>query len=150
MSKEQAMRFMLLTEADEDLKREYRGIVNRYEVKNLTEQEQEKIILEEVIPLASSKGFDLSTEDFKELLQPVKKQLIDAELDQAVGGRGQFFDPVGGYTFFCELTPDDETFWRIYKGSVSIVPVTNIVFRGCRMVVNPVLPVSTSKKNDNN
>ena len=117
MSKEQAMRFMLLTEADEDLKREYRGIVNRYEVKNLTEQEQEKTILEEAIPLASSKGFDLSTEDFKELLQPVKKQLIDAELDQAVGGRGQFFDPVGGYTFFCELTPDDETFWRIYKGS---------------------------------
>lgn len=117
MSKEQALRFMLLTEGDEDLKREFRSIVNRYKVKNLTEQEQEKIILEEMIPLAGSKGFDLSTEDFKELLQSVEKQLTDAELGQAVGGRGQFFDPVGGYTFFCELTPDDETFLRTYKGS---------------------------------
>ena len=90
MSKEQAMRFMLLTEADEDLKREYRGIVNRYEVKNLTEQEQEKIILEEVIPLAKSKGYDFSLGDFQELLQPAKKQLTDEELDEAVGGRGQF------------------------------------------------------------
>ena len=33
MSKEQAMRFMLLTEVDEDLKQKYQGIVNKYEEK---------------------------------------------------------------------------------------------------------------------
>ncbi|MBP7331142.1 MAG: hypothetical protein BWY65_01033 [Firmicutes bacterium ADurb.Bin373] len=131
MSKEQALRFMLLTEGDEDLKREFRSIVNRYKVKNLTEQEQEKIILEEMIPLAGSKGFDLSTEDFKELLQSVEKQLTDAELGQAVGGRGQFLVPATEHIIFCELAPDDETFLRIYKGSGDVYcPSHEYIFRG--------------------
>ncbi|MDD4169456.1 MAG: hypothetical protein PHD36_04220 [Desulfotomaculaceae bacterium] len=88
MSKEQAIRFMMLTERDEELKGKYQGIVNKYEGKNFTEEKRKKIILEEVIPLAKTKGFDFSTGDFQELLQPAKKQLTDEELDQAVGGRG--------------------------------------------------------------
>ena len=50
--------------------------------------EQEKIILEEVIPLAKTKGFDFSTEDFQKLLQPAKKQLTDEELIKRLGVEG--------------------------------------------------------------
>lgn len=117
MSKEQAIRFLLLTERDEELKSKYKGIVNKYEGKNLTEEEYEKIIPAEVIPLAKSLGFDFSAGDFRELLQPVKKQLTDEELDEAVGGRGQFsrqFAPIE-FTYLCELAPDDETFRMYYE-----------------------------------
>lgn len=117
MSKEQAIRFMLLTKEDKDLKQKYQGIVNKYEGKNLTKEEQEKIILEEVIPLAKSKGYDFSLGDFQELLQSAKKQLTDEELEQTVGGRGRFTDHK--YVYTCELVTGDTTFFMYLFNRIS-------------------------------
>ncbi|MGI6711838.1 MAG: hypothetical protein ACOX4L_03765 [Bacillota bacterium] len=137
MSKEQAISFLLLTVRDEELKRKYKGILNKYEGKSLTEGEQKKIILEEVIPLAKSLGFDFSTEDFRELLQPVKKLLTDEELDEAVGGRGQFSEvySILEFTYTCELAPDDETFRMYYMNNaqncLSYEPLSQHIYKRC-------------------
>lgn len=89
-SKEQAYRFMMFTEVNEDLKQRYQSIMSKFEGKDLTKEEQTEIIRTEVMPLAKSIGFDFGTEDFRELLQPATMQLTDEELDKAVGGLIEF------------------------------------------------------------
>jgi hypothetical protein len=67
MPKENALRFMMLAKTHEDVKRQYKDILNKYVGKDLTKEEHERIILQEVIPLAKSMGFDFSLEDFQKL-----------------------------------------------------------------------------------
>lgn len=120
MSKEQAIRFMLHIERDEELKRKYQDIKNKYEEKNLTKEEQEKIIMEEVIPLAKSMNFDFCTGDFQELLQPEKQQLNDEELDEVVGGSGQFIS--GNLKYSCEKIHNNEEFRRFAMAERNYCP----------------------------
>ncbi|HCF70903.1 MAG TPA: hypothetical protein DER33_04835 [Syntrophomonas sp.] len=89
-----------------------------------------------MIPLARSTGFD-----FQELLQPVKKQLTDEELDKAVGGRGQFAE------FSCELALDDETF-RMYYESFTRNNCPSFEHNGAELRIERVRFVSTLELNE--
>lgn len=124
MSKENALRFMLLMDKDEELERNYGNIRVKYEDQHLSEEERDKIVLEEVIPLAKAAGFDLSLEDMKALYKPVGRELADEELDEVVGGRGEFTithqNTIGitRFTYYCELAPDNQTFIARKKASL--------------------------------
>lgn len=111
MPKEQVLRSIVFTERDEELRRKYQSIVDKYEGKGLTEEEYERAVWDEVISLAKGIGFDTGTGNFRELLYD-SKQLTDEELDAAVGGKGQFtrMDADYTYTYSCELVTGDATF----------------------------------------
>lgn len=89
MSKENVGRFLAFIQGNEEYKKKFECISNKYEGKKFTEKEKDKIILEEVIPIAKSIGYDFTVDEFHEVLKPVNRELTDEELDEAVGGRGQ-------------------------------------------------------------
>ncbi|MGI6358363.1 MAG: hypothetical protein ACOX2K_06705 [Bacillota bacterium] len=104
VAKQQALRFILLTEVDEELKQKYQDLTNQLERKQSTGEDWERIVLDQVIPLAKGVGFDFSVGDFREMLQLAHRQLTDEELNRAVGGAAQ----IGPLS--CELVPDKATF----------------------------------------
>lgn len=121
MSKEEVTRFLLFTEQFKELNGRYQGIVGKYEGKGLTDREYEKVISEEVIPLAESVGCHFSLAEFLETILSAGGQLTDDELDKAVGGRGEYTDVrhvpfTISIKYSCEMAPDDETFATRFHG----------------------------------
>lgn len=121
MSKENALRFMLLTEEDQALRDKCNGATDRCAGWVLTEEERERVIREEIMPAAKSVGCEFSLEEFLEAL-PGSRPLADDELDKAVGGRGQYTHtyrfPTSSHsiTYVCEKAPNDTAFLRAFNG----------------------------------
>jgi len=128
MSKENAVRFMMMKDKDEDMKSAYDDIIRKYEGKKLSKAEWDMAIQEEVIPLAKKYGFDFTPENFTELLKTADGKLSDEELGEVVGGQGQFSVrhqrgmPFGDTTTYCDCAPDDATFITRYGQSPTDCP----------------------------
>jgi hypothetical protein len=82
MSKANAQKFIKLMEEDEKLKAQVEKIVGKHSKKNLTREAAEKLINEEIMPIAKQKGLEFT---YAELLNSNGK-LSDDELDKVVGG----------------------------------------------------------------
>ncbi len=110
---------MLIVNKDEELKGKYTSIVNKCESEDLSDKEWDKVIQEELIPLAKATGFDISLEDFKSLQKLTAKNLADDELEQIVGGMGKFVKYVYKIPSYlsCELAPNDQTFINYYNAN---------------------------------
>jgi hypothetical protein len=118
MSKENAIRFLMAKDKDEGLKSAFKTIMDKY-AGNLSEDEIDKMLQEEIIPLAKEYGYDFTPEDFKELQKPDAHRLSDEKLDGVTGGRGQFVVPgvtkelnLFTITLSCDFMPCDEIFKR--------------------------------------
>ena len=90
MSKENVIRFMSLKEKDEELRRGYIGILEKYTGEELSQDEWDRIMLEEIIPFAKENGYDFTPEDVNELQKPAREGLSDEDLGQVVGGTRGF------------------------------------------------------------
>jgi hypothetical protein len=119
MSNESAIRFLILKEKDEAIKRAFDAIMAKIDAE---EPSWDKAIQEEVIPLAKKYGYDLSPEDFKALKKTAPERLEDEELDMVAGGRGQrqqISYYLNGWklidTEYCDLAPDNQTFMARYN-----------------------------------
>jgi predicted ribosomally synthesized peptide with nif11-like leader len=120
MSKENAVRFLIAKDKDEDLKSAFKTTTDKYAGRNLSEDESYKMLQEEIIPLAKEYGYDFTPEDLKELQKPDAYQLSEEELDAVTGGLGQFIIPsvtkeynLYTITLRCELVQSNEVF-KIY------------------------------------
>lgn len=118
--KERILRFMLLVENDEELKRKYQDIVNNRDRKDLTE---------DLALLAKSMGFDFSSKDIWDFLEAANYMMTDEELEDVVGGRGEFtqrewWSPSTDLarTISCDFAPDDDTFVARYKARSTNCP----------------------------
>lgn len=121
MAKEDALRFMVVMEKDEKIKSAFNSIMHKYEGMNLSKDEWDKAIKNEVIPFAKKNGFDFIPEDLAELQKTAGGEISDEELDQVAGGRGEFSETI--YSMFvshverrmaCDFAPDDQTFKTRY------------------------------------
>ncbi|HEX2926373.1 MAG TPA: hypothetical protein VHP38_08990 [Ruminiclostridium sp.] len=141
MAKEDALRFMVIKEKDTEIKSAFDSLMGKYEGKNLSKDEWVKVIQKEVIPFANKYGYDFTSEDLAELQ---KAKMSDEELDQVVGGRGQFtqtntyqtmFGTISNtYTMACDLAPDDQTFTaRFHQGPSLDCPDYVYIGRGCHL-----------------
>jgi hypothetical protein len=117
MSKENALRFMMNKDKDENLKSAYDAILNKYQRKNLSEDAWDGVLKEEIIPLAKKYGYDFTPEDLKQLQKPAEGKLSDEELDEVAGGQGQLtltfrnrYHSIMTYKAYCDYVPDDQTF----------------------------------------
>jgi predicted ribosomally synthesized peptide with nif11-like leader len=114
MSKENAIRFMMLRDKDDALKAGWSNIMGKYEGKNVSKDEWDKVLKEEVIPFAKEHGYDFSPEDLKELEKPAEGRLSDEELGRVAGGFGDWV--IEGIRFYCDRVPDDQTFFKRVTG----------------------------------
>lgn len=121
MSKENALRFMIAKDKDKTIKNEMNVIMDTYERENLSEDEWDRVLKEEIMPLAQKHGFDFSLEDFKQLQKPTEGKLSDEELDKVTGGRGEItlsfrnkYRHIISYHAYCDYAPDDQTFRMRY------------------------------------
>ena len=118
MSKENAIRFMMVKDKDEAIKNAFDAIMGKYQGKILSKNDQDKVLKEEIIPLAKQYGYEFTLEDFAEL--QTEGKLSDEELGQITGGRGEYsdshtlnspFGPIPVTTVFsCDYASDNETF----------------------------------------
>jgi hypothetical protein len=122
MSKENAIRFLILKDKDESLKNAFDAIMGKYEGENISGDDLGKVICEEIIPLAKGYGYDLTPEDFMGLKKTPPERLEDEELDMVAGGRGQIDEYFTGATatilantICCNCTPDNQTFITRYN-----------------------------------
>jgi hypothetical protein len=128
MAKEAALRFMMIVEKDKEIKNAFNSIMNKYEETNLSNEEWDKVIQNEVIPFAKKYGYDFTPEDLAELQKMADGEISDEELNQVVGGRGQYSETVtaltrGGtsivtYTKACDFASDDQTFIAFMDGKI--------------------------------
>ncbi len=121
MSKENALRFMIVKDKDKTIKKDMNAIMGRYERKNLSEDEWDGVLKEEIIPLAKKYGYDFTPEDLKELQNLTEGELSDEELDEVAGGQGQItltfrnrYHSIMTYKATCDYMPDDQTFRMRY------------------------------------
>jgi predicted ribosomally synthesized peptide with nif11-like leader len=128
MAKEDALRFMMIVEKDKEIKSAFNSIMTKYEGKNLSKDEWNKAIQNEVIPFAKKYGYDFTAEDLAELQRTTGEKVSDEELDQVVGGRGEFREYSSGWfysaisTTFCDFAPDDQTFKTRYDQYLTDCP----------------------------
>ncbi len=115
MSKEDLNEFMMLTEADKSLKEKYNRIMYKLQGKNATDEDWNKVILEELIPLAKENGFELSLEEIKSLGEKTTSVLSDDELREVVGGSVRVVSR--GYLVYCHMPSIDEETFRIHLDS---------------------------------
>ncbi|HEX2926372.1 MAG TPA: hypothetical protein VHP38_08985 [Ruminiclostridium sp.] len=121
MAKETALRFMMIVEKDKEIRIAFDSIMGKYEGKNLSKDEWDKVIQNEVIPFAKKYGYDFTPEDLAELQKTAGGKMSDEELDRVVGGRGEFSQIDKGWiytmilTTFCDFMPDDQTFKTRYE-----------------------------------
>jgi C-terminal processing protease CtpA/Prc len=117
MSKENAIRFLMMKDKDDSIKSAFNTITDKYAGRNLSEDERDKMLQEEIISLAKEYGYDFTPEDFKELQKPDAYRLSDKELDGVTGGRGQFVHVSVSHgstlytiTLSCKFMPNDMIF----------------------------------------
>jgi hypothetical protein len=133
MSKENALRFMIIKDKDESIKNAYDSVIGKHREKNLSEAEQDNVLREEIVSLAKQCGFDFTPQEMIDLKETAKGKLSDEELDEIVGGRGGFsrslsitFDFPHLYnltaTTCCDSAPDDNTFRKRYMQSITDCP----------------------------
>jgi hypothetical protein len=121
MSKENVLLFMMNKDKNENLKSAYDSVLSKHQGKNLSEDEWDGVLIEEIIPLAKKCGFDFTPEDLKELQKPAEGELSDKELDGVNGGRGEItltfrnrYHHTMTYKAYCDYAPDDQTFRMRY------------------------------------
>ena len=122
MSKENAMRFLMAKDKNENIKSALDTVLSKYEGINLSGDDWDKVLQEEVIPLAKTNGYDFSPKDLKEIQSDAGEKLSDEELDGISGGSGQFTIWHSFYSKFviirniisCKYVPDDATFESRY------------------------------------
>ncbi|HEX2925336.1 MAG TPA: hypothetical protein VHP38_03615 [Ruminiclostridium sp.] len=122
MSKENAIRFLMAKNKDECVKSAFNTIMDQYAGRYLSEDERDKILREEIIPMAKKHGYDLTPEDFNDLKKTAPERLEDEELDMVAGGRGQIDEYLIGTTatiltdtIYCNCAPDNQTFIMRYN-----------------------------------
>ncbi|PKM76285.1 MAG: hypothetical protein CVU90_13180 [Firmicutes bacterium HGW-Firmicutes-15] len=87
MSKENAMRFFKLVEENHELKEKYLTVIIKYFRQKLSQEEQDKIFVGEILPLAREAGFEFTLDELKELeTSSQSAQLSDEELEKVVAG----------------------------------------------------------------
>lgn len=122
MSMDHAIRFMMYLDKNVELKKEYEAVVQEYEGADLTEEDLERVLRENLLPLAVSVGFEIDPTDLKQLFMAhYAVPLTEDELEQTVGGRGEFkgqivINPfaVRTYKFSCELAPNNAYLLNMY------------------------------------
>jgi hypothetical protein len=121
MSKENAIRFMMMKDKDEAIKSAFDAILSKCDGKILSKDDQDKVLREEVIPLAKKYGFDFTSDDLDKAQNAFVGRLSDEELDQIAGGKGQFTETFFGQihglisTYTCDYAPDDQTLETYYN-----------------------------------
>jgi predicted ribosomally synthesized peptide with nif11-like leader len=92
MSIESAMRFFMSMEMNSELKNKYLGVIS--DVQKHDEAEKDKVIEQEILPLAKEAGFEFSIAELKEFQATLKEgKLSDDDLEQVVGGYVQLRYP---------------------------------------------------------
>jgi hypothetical protein len=161
MSKENAIRFMMLIERDEEVKSKYDNIMGKLESKNLSHGDWDNVINEELIPFAKELGYEFSPEDMKELEKPADGTLSDEELERVVGGRAQFsctdtYKNLNGNTVTrtvhrsCEIIRSDSVFkFEYFRHPHDCVNIawrgTDSSLSGCEGCVHYSSSVTTSE-----
>lgn len=124
MSRENAIRFMMMKDKDEGLKNAFDAVMGKYEGIILSKDDQDQVFREEIIPFAREYGYDLSPEDLGEL--QTEGKLSEEELDQITGGKGETSCSYSIYGIYgpvtmtvidsCDYAPDNETFINRFTG----------------------------------
>ncbi len=121
MSKDNFFRFIMLTDLDKDLKKKYEEIMDKCKFKTLTKGNWDKVIKEELIPLAKENGFEFSLEDMKEQEKPTYGEISDDDLEQVAGGRAEYTHTYNfgkgdiRKKYSCEFASDESTFELIFN-----------------------------------
>jgi hypothetical protein len=108
MSKENAVRFMLIRNRNEKIKSEYDDILSKYQGKKLSEDEQENV-MNEICQLGEKYGLAFTLEDLKKLEDKADQALSEDELDEVNGGRGSLYS-TPNTCVTCNYVKDDSTF----------------------------------------
>ncbi len=123
MSKDNAFRFMIIKNKDESIKSAYDAILSKYQGKNLSDNEWDDVLKEEIIPLAKEYGYDFTPEDLKELQKNAEGKLSDEELSEVTGGGRKYFWWESVDTCYCEYAGhDDPAFLKHYSQEYADCP----------------------------
>lgn len=109
VSKVNAQKFVNLMQEDESLKAQVKEIVGKYNTGNFTKEVAEKLINNEIIPIAKARGLDFS---FAELQNPNDGELSDSDLEKVLGG---ITDGNGNWITMCYYSCN---MWTPYKPGV--------------------------------
>jgi hypothetical protein len=87
MSKENAVQFITLVEENDELKEKYFGLIIKYFGQKLSQHEQDKIFIDEILPMAKEAGFEFTLDEFKQTqTSSIGAQLSNEELEKVVAG----------------------------------------------------------------
>lgn len=106
MSQKNMKKFLLRLEQDEEVKSKFNKIMAFSDSKIGIFDKSDHMVENEVISLASTVGITLAMDDL--IKNPIEQALADDQLNEVVGGRGEFtfrFD-----RYICDFCPNNETF----------------------------------------